>query len=84
MSASGTVEAMDTRRHATGYHPAPSAGSHTEIGRLLAHQAQRRVELGVRVFMVHTLLKQRRLGHLKVGVRKPDHRRAPRPVPRGI
>ena len=36
---------MDTHRHPTGYHPGPSAGSRTEVGRLLAHLEQRLVEL---------------------------------------
>ena len=104
---------MDTHCHATGYRTASLAGSHTEIGRLLAHLEQRLVELdrlhreiaqdaqalahaaavtpevrddgagsrsvysvraaatelGVSVSMLHKLLKQRRLGHLKVGAR---------------
>ena len=97
---------MDTYRHATGHLRGPSAGSHAEIGRLLAHLEQRLVELdrlhreiaedaqalalaaaaspedrsvysvraaatelGVSVSMLHKLLKQRRLGHLKVGAR---------------
>jgi len=104
---------MDTHRHATGDRPGFLAGSHTEIGRLLAHLEQRLVELdrlhreiaqdaqalahaatatpgvrddgagsrsvysvraaatelGVSVSMLHKLLKQRRLGHLKVGAR---------------
>ena len=36
---------MDTHSHATGYRPGSLAGSHTEIGRLLAHLEQRLVEL---------------------------------------
>lgn len=102
---------MDTHRYPTGYLPGPSAGSHAEIGRLLAHLEQRlaeldrlhreiaedaqalahaaaaapedrdaggrsvysiraaATELGVSVSMLHKLLKQRRLGHLKVGAR---------------
>ena len=32
---------MDTHCHATGYRPGSLAGSHTEIGRLLAHLEQR-------------------------------------------
>lgn len=108
---------MDTHRDATaGHHPGQhtgsSAGSHGEIGRLLAHLEQRlaeldrlhreiaedaqalahaaaatpedregagarsvysiraaATELGVSVSMLHKLLKQRRLGHLKVGAR---------------
>ena len=108
---------MDTPAHpATGRHPGqPSrlgAGSHAEIGRLLADLEQRlaeldrlhraiaedahalahaaaatpedrdaagarsvysipdaAAELGVSVSMLHKLLRQRRLGHLKVGAR---------------
>jgi len=112
---------MDTHRDpTTGYrawqhagpHDGPQAGSHAEIGRLLAHLEQRlaeldrlhreiaedaqalaqaaaatpegrdrngassvysirdaATELGVSVSMLHKLLKQRRLGHLKVGAR---------------
>ena len=40
---------MDTHRDPTGYRPGqhtgPQAGSHAEIGRLLAHLEQRLVEL---------------------------------------
>ena len=36
---------MDTHRYPTGYRPGPAAGSHTEIGRLLAHLEQRLAEL---------------------------------------
>ncbi len=108
---------MDTHRDPTnGYrawqHAGSQAGSHVEIGRLLAHLEQRlaeldrlhreiaedaqalaqvaavtpegrdgaggrsvysirdaATELGVSVSMLHKLLKQRRLGHLKVGAR---------------
>jgi excisionase family DNA binding protein len=103
---------MDTHPHPTGYHTGPTAGSRTEVGRLLAHLEQRLVELdrlhreiaedaqalaqaasaapedpgggggrsvysvraaaaelGVSVSMLHKLLKERRLGHLKVGAR---------------
>jgi hypothetical protein len=112
---------MDTHRNPTaGYQPGPqtgdhlaaAAGSHAEVGRLLAHLEQRleeldrlhreiaedahalahaaaataegrdgaragsvysiraaATELGVSVSMLHKLLKQRRLGHLKVGAR---------------
>lgn len=115
---------MDTHRNATTGHqpgwptgdhfaaPAAPAGSHAEVGRLVAHLEQRleeldrlhreiaedahalahaaaatpegrdgtrsgsvysiraaAAELGVSVSMLHKLLKQRRLGHLKVGAR---------------
>ena len=108
---------MDTHRDpTTGYRAwqraGSQAGSHVEIGRLLAHLEQRlaeldrlhreiaedaqalaqvaavtpegrdvaggrsvysiraaATELGVSVSMLHKLLKQRRLGHLKVGAR---------------
>ena len=108
---------MDTPRDlTTGDHAwqptAPRAGSHADVGRLLAHLEQRlaeldrlhreiaedaqalaqvaavtpegrdvaggrsvysiraaATELGVSVSMLHKLLKQRRLGHLKVGAR---------------